>query len=138
MKSVDLNVLSRQEMTKNELKRLRDQGVVPAILYGHHMDKAVPLTFAVRDFSKLYSKHGKSVFLTLKSEDKNLNGKSALIKEVQKNTMTDVLTHVDLMEINQNEKIHVTVDFDFVGTPEAVKDKGAIVEIILRSLDIEC
>ena len=137
MKSIEIDVTARSEMTKNELSRFRKEGNVPAILYGKHIEKNIPLSFNSKIFSKILSTGGRSTILVFKSNDTKLNGTSALIKEVQRDAITDVFLNVDLIEIRKGEKISLSIPIDYVGIPEGAK-LGGVIDIQRRELKIEC
>ena len=137
MKSVEIQVFPRSSMTKNELGRFRAQGNVPAILYGKHIEKNITLAFASREFSKILSTSGKSSILVFKSDDAKLNGTSALVKEIQKDSITELLLNVDLIEIRKGEKLTVKVPIEFVGEPEGAK-MGGVIDVQRRELEIQC
>jgi large subunit ribosomal protein L25 len=137
MKSVEIDVTARSEMTKNELGRFRNEGNVPAILYGKHIEKNIPLSFNSKVFSKILSTGGRSTILVFKSSDTKLNGTSALIKEVQRDAITDMFLNVDLIEIRKGEKVTLSIPIEYVGTPEGAK-MGGVIDIQRRELKIEC
>lgn len=137
MKSVEINVKTRTEMTKNELGRFRGQGNIPAVLYGKHMEKNLNLALEVKEFAKLLSKHGRSSILIFKSDDTKLNGTSALIKEVQRDAVLDTFLNVDLVEIRKGEKITISIPIEFIGEPKGAKE-GGVVDIQRRELKVEC
>ena len=137
MKSVEIQVFPRSSMTKNELGRFRAQGNVPAILYGKHIEKNITLAFASREFSKILSTSGKSSILVFKSDDSKLNGTSALVKEIQKDSITELLLNVDLIEIRKGEKLIVKVPIEFLGEPEGAK-MGGVIDVQRRELEIQC
>ncbi len=137
MKSIEIEVTPRGEMTKNELGRFRNEGNVPAILYGKHIEKNIPLSFNAKIFSKILSTGGRSTILVFKSSDTKLNGTSALIKEVQRDAITDIFLNVDLVEIRKGEKITLSVPIVYVGEPAGAKE-GGVVDVQRRELKIEC
>lgn len=137
MKSIEINVNARVEMSKNELSRFRKDGKVPAILYGKHIEKNLPLSFEARNFNKILSTSGKSAILIFKSDDSKLNGTSALIKEVQRDALTDMLLNVDLVEIRKDEKISLSIPIEYFGEPAGAK-QGGVVDIQRREINIEC
>jgi large subunit ribosomal protein L25 len=137
MKSVEIEVFARTPMTKNELGRFRTEGNVPAILYGKHIDNNLPLSFNSTAFSKILSTYGKASILVFKSNDSKLNGTSALVKEIQKDSITSVFLNVDLVEIRKGEKITVKVPIEFVGEAAGAKS-GGVVDVQRRELEIEC
>ena len=137
MKSIEIDVAARSEMTKNELGRFRNEGNVPAILYGKHIEKNIPLCFNAKVFSKILSTGGRSTILVFKSTDAKLNGTSALIKEVQRDAITDVFLNVDLVEIRKGEKVTLSIPIEYIGVPEGAK-QGGVIDIQRREIKIEC
>ena len=137
MKSIEIEVTSRTEMTKNELSRFRNGGKVPAILYGKHIEKNIPLCFDSRTFSKILNTSGRSTILLFKSNEANLNGTSALIKDVQRDAVTDMFLNVDLVEIRKGEKLTISLPIEYLGEPVGFK-QGGVVDIQRRELKIEC
>ena len=137
MKSVEVKVTARSEMTKNELKRFRAHGNIPAILYCRHMKQNIPLSVELKEFTTLLNKYGKSSILIFKSDDAKINGTSALIKEIQKDPLSDTFLNVDLIEIRKDEKITVSVPIEFLGEPAGVK-QGGVVDVQRRELRVEC
>jgi large subunit ribosomal protein L25 len=137
MKNIAVNVNARQEMTKNELRRFRNEGYVPAILYGKHIKNSISVSLNARELLKIINSHGSSVILSFKSEDKKLDGTNAIIKSVQKDPVKETFLNVDLIEIRKDEKITINIPITYVGTPKGVKD-GGVVDIKKRNLEIEC
>lgn len=137
MKSVEIEVFSRTSMTKNELSRFRAQGNVPAVLYGKHIQENLMLSMSSLNFNKLLNRYGRSSILIFKSEDSKLNGTSALIKEVQRDSITDILLNIDLIEIRKDEKITVKVPVEFVGEAPGLKQGGTL-DIQRRQIELEC
>lgn len=138
MKTVELNVATRGAMTKNELSRFRAEGQVPAVLYGKHIETNFPITVEGRAFNKILNSIGRTVLLQFKSEEKELNGKAALIKEVQKKPTSEDLVHIDLIEVKEDEPIQVSIKLNLTGTPTGVKNKGGVLDVQRRAINIEC
>ncbi|MEI6092365.1 MAG: 50S ribosomal protein L25 [bacterium] len=137
MKSVEIEVFARSTMTKNELGRFRAQGNVPAILYGKHIENNIPLFFSANTFSKILNTSGKSSILIFKSNDSKLNGTSALVKDIQRDSITTNFLNVDLVEIRKGEKLTVRIPIDFVGEPAGLK-QGGVIDIQRRELEVQC
>ncbi len=137
MKSIEINVTPRAQMTKNELSRFRGEGNIPAILYGRGMEQNINLSLQVTEFAKLINKHGRSSVLVFKSQDSKLNGMSALIKEVQKDPITDVYLNVDLIAIRKGEKLTISLPIEFVGEPAGLK-QGGVIDVQRRQIKVEC
>src|SRR6266496_3495813 len=98
MERQELEVQVREEIGKGSLRSLRLDNRVPAIFYGPHVKTPVCVTVKWNDVKKVLQA-GRSVFITLKSADPELNGKTAVIKEEQVHPLSGKLVHVDLYEV---------------------------------------
>jgi large subunit ribosomal protein L25 len=125
----------RETFGKNASRRLRRNGMVPVILYGAK-EVNVPLILNKREiFQILRSEAGENtVFeVSFNSETKN-----AMIKELQKNPVTDEIIHADLIQIALDKVIRVSVPVVTVGDAIGVKTEGGFVDFITREIEIEC
>ena len=110
--------------------RLRQEGLVPANLYGHGQE-SVMLTVAndvVRTL--VYSGH--------KLVEINCDGKAetALVREVQWDSFSKFITHIDFVRIDVNERVHVVVPIQLRGTAPGLLT-GGVLEQPVHSLHIE-
>lgn len=110
--------------------RLRLEGLVPTNLYGHGQE-STPLSVSedvVRPL--IYSGH--------KLVEIHCDGKveTALVREVQWDSFSKVITHVDFMRIDVNERVHVVVPVQLRGVAPGVI-LGGILEQPVHSLHIE-
>lgn len=123
---------SRTELKKGVTKRLRREGKIPAIIYGH----AEPLPIAVdgREFEKKYHSLSESTIITI-----NVDGKSydVLIKDHQEEPLKGLITHLDFFEIERGKKLRTHVPLHTTGTARGVKE-GGILELGLHDVEIEC
>ncbi|MBN2364398.1 50S ribosomal protein L25 [candidate division WOR-3 bacterium] len=134
MHKISLEVEKREGLGKNSARATRNSGFIPGVIYGHkeenkhftvHRDKIVPVMRKLK---------GEPALIDLKfSGGENV---LAVIKEYQKDPMTDRLLHLDLQLVHANELLKVTVPVITQGTPEGVKT-GGILEIPMRELLIE-
>lgn len=129
----DTNVLQAEIRTRAgtaEARRLRRQGRLPAVLYGHNQ----PTVHLSLDLAQLKAvlQHGQRVV------DLNINGQmeKALIKEVQHGALGDRLMHVDLARIALHEKVRLQVPVELVGTPAG--GEGQVLDHVLHRVDVEC
>jgi len=125
-----LAVKVRKEQGKNQVKKLRREGLIPAVLYGHG-EAAVNLALTAEAVS-LALRHG-SKFVNL-TGDVN---ESALIRDLQWDTYGLEVLHVDFARVSQDERIHVKVACDLKGTAAGQKE-GGIVQHLVHELEIEC
>ncbi len=118
-------------------RQLRETGSLPAILYGPEI-KPMDLEVGARDLDKAYLEAGESTLLELEVEghkDKAL----VLIYDVQKDSVSSSITHVDFFQPNLKEKIEAHVPIIIENEAPAVKDLGGtliknIQEVKVRAL----
>lgn len=135
---MELEAIYRKELGKGPCKRLRRQGMVPAILYGGQ-EAPIPLAVRLLDLRKvLANPEVRSSLLTLviKGLGDGEVRKTALIKEVQRDTLKDVLLHVDFHSVELEEEIYVEVPIRIVGKPKGV-EKGGLLEVYLREVEVK-
>lgn len=127
---------SRDSRGKNEARRLRAKGSVPAVVYG---GSAEPASIAVspKDLTRiLNSKSGHNTIFNL-----SLAGSPstpAMIVDWQFDPIKDSLLHADLKRIDLTERMTVTVPVLTQGEPKGVKLQGGIYEVVTREVEIEC
>jgi large subunit ribosomal protein L25 len=133
--SLEINAQRREVFGKNAARRIRQEGMVPAILYGPKTD-AVALILAKKDiFSILKSESGENTLfkVTVDSEIRD-----AMIKDYQTDPVSDELIHVDLIQIVMDKAIQVAVPVALVGEAVGVKTEGGFVDFVSREIEIEC
>ncbi|MDH7513231.1 MAG: 50S ribosomal protein L25 [Clostridiales bacterium] len=125
----------REAFGKNASRRLRKQGLVPAILYGEGR-VGVPLILGKKDvFMILKSESGENTIFKVAFDSKT---QDAMIKELQTDSSTDEILHVDLIQISMDKAIRVEVPFLLQGEPIGVKTEGGFVDFMTREVEIEC
>lgn len=120
---------------KNEARRLRASGRVPAVVYGAKKP-TVAISVDPRQISRiLQSESGHNTIFDL-----HLNGEKArvMIVDWQYDPMKDTLLHIDLKRIAMDELIKVQVPIHLVGEAAGVKQQGGILDQVLREVEIEC
>ncbi|MGQ9818152.1 MAG: 50S ribosomal protein L25 [bacterium] len=119
---------------KGDVKRMRQEGKIPGILYGHK-EKTKRIFVLEKDFQKILNFLRKeTVILNLKLNDKNYN---CLIKSIQHNPINGKLLHIDFQHISKKEKIKITVPIHLFGEAPGVK-KGGILDQHLYEVAIRC
>lgn len=135
-KDITVAALSRDTRGKNEARRLRARGSMPAVLYGTGLD---PLAVAVSPKELtgiLNSKTGHNTIFNLNVAEKE--NVPVMIVDWQYDPIKDNLLHVDLKRIDLSKRISVKVPVVTLGDPKGVKLQGGIHEIITREIEIEC
>src|SRR2546429_2085319 len=122
--------------TKNDARRVRRSGKIPAVLYGAGKDVA-PLSVDPRQVLRiLHSASGHNTIFEL-----SLNGgerTKAMIVDWQFEPIKGKLLHIDLKRIAMDKALKVSVPIFLKGEAEGVKTQGGILEQILREVEIEC
>lgn len=138
MKTVELKVIHRETLGKGYAKRIRKEGRIPAILYGHQL-QPITLELDQKSFQKvLKTGAGSNVILSLKiSGLKKDNEHTAIIKDIQQDPVDDAFTHVDFNAISLTEKIRVNVPVHVKGEAPGVKE-GGVLEHVHREVEVEC
>lgn len=125
----------REMTTKGKLKEFRKKGYIPAVAYG---GKNKPIHLFVRfktinDLIKQTSIEG-TVF-KLKLQDREY---PVIIKEIQKDPITDYPIHIDFQIISLKEKVEVRVPIHIVGEEVALKQTGGLIDYPVREVRIKC
>ena len=125
----------RDTRGKNEAKRLRVTGKVPATLYG---GKGGPLSLAVNTkqlTAILRSESGHNTIFEV-----NFAGKQepAIVKDWQVDPVSGNLLHVDLLRVAMDVRMKVKVPVHTFGEPSGVKVQGGVFEVVTREVEVEC
>ncbi|HEY7307457.1 MAG TPA: 50S ribosomal protein L25 [Bryobacteraceae bacterium] len=135
-KDITVAAESRDSRGKNEARRLRASGSMPAVLYGG-TGEATPLAVNPKELTRiLNSKTGHNTIFNL-----NVTGREnapVMIIDWQYDPIKDSLLHVDLKRIDLSQRITVKVPVVTQGDPKGVKIQGGIHEIVTREVEIEC
>jgi large subunit ribosomal protein L25 len=128
--SDSVEVKLRQATGSRESRRLRRQGLVPAVLYGHG-EKCVDLV-ATREAVQAAVRHGSRI-VELKGAVKT----GALIRELQWDTFGVEPIHIDFLRVSATDRVKVKVPVDLKGECPGQR-AGGIVNLILHEIELEC
>lgn len=137
MAEVTLEVARREKSGKGVARKLRQQGKVPAVVYGGHKEP-VAIEVDRKAITDLIQKsdHGvRSIFL-LKMAGTDQQ-RHAMIKDIQINPLTRKMEHVDFVRVLMDEVVRVTVPVHVTGSAAGVKT-GGLLDTQVRELHIEC
>ena len=132
MEKVTISAATREGIgVKGALSKIRAEKNIPAVVYGGHKEP-VSVTVAVRDLEKIV-KAGKNTLVEI-----NLNGANelALVKEVQYHAVTDRPIHADFQRVSMKDKMDVVVPIRLEGTSPDIAQYGALVEHIMREIEV--
>ena len=133
MANVNLSALPREGSGKGVARKLRVEGRVPGILYGFGTE---PQSVSVDNTAlrkALSTPAGIRAILQLKIEgvDKPF---AVLVKDLQRHPVSRKITHVDLLSIDLDQPVEVSVPINAIGTPVGVKSQGGNLEWQRREL----
>ena len=139
MEEMSLVAHRREEKGKEKARKLRHQGLLPAVVYGHR-EETIPITLDPKEFSKiLRSGSGERTLINLTIE--GLEGgpitKTVILKEKQLDPVKRTMLHVDLYTVAMDEKIHVDIPVHLTGKSHGV-ELGGVLEQVLREIEVEC
>jgi large subunit ribosomal protein L25 len=135
-----LEARPRESFGKNEARRTRRDGQVPAVVYGSAAEgeraTATPIAVEPKALLRiLHSESGANTLISLK-----LGGADAkvLVKEYQLDPVTHQILHADFYRVAMDRVIRVTIPIAVKGEPKGVKQQGGILEFVRREIEIEC
>lgn len=124
-----------REAKKEKPNKLRKEGLVPAVVYGHDFANQ-PIKVSARDFDKVLAQAGETHLVDL-----SIDGKAQLkviIYDVAREQVKGRVQHVDFLKVNMKEKLTVEIPLHFVGESKAVRDLGAVINRARDHVEVEC
>ena len=117
-----------------QVKALRRQGGLPAVIYGHHFDP-LSITLDAKEASRVLAGITSSQLLTI-----NVGGDphSALVREKQRHPVRGNLIHVDFLAVSMTEKLRAMVIIDTEGDAPAVRDFDGLIVTGVEEIEVEC
>ncbi|MCM3879480.1 MAG: 50S ribosomal protein L25 [Vicinamibacterales bacterium] len=131
-----LEAVERTSRGKNENRRLRVTGRIPAVVYGEK-EGGVAIAVDPKSLTKiLQTELGANTLIALKLP----GGGDArvLVKEYQYDPVTHKLLHADFYKVAMDKLIRVTVTVVPRGEPKGVKQQGGVLDIVHRQIELEC
>src|SRR5215472_358380 len=133
-----LKAESRGGRGKNEARRLRASGKIPAVVYGTEKNKALEIAVDPRTLLRiLHSESGVNTLIGLEGAGLATGGK-VLVKEYQLDPIDHKLLHADFYAVAMDKAIEVTVPIVIKGEPKGVKQQGGVVDFVNREIEVEC
>lgn len=128
---IKLAATSRTEFGKGAARRLRRDGLVPAVMYGHSAD---PVHLALPGHDTLLALRTANALLSIKI-DGGKKDQLALPRQVQRDPIKGSLIHVDLLVVKRGEKVIVEVPLVVIGEENLAE---GIVMADMMSIELEC
>lgn len=131
---IDLPATTFETEKKGDIKRLRREGKIPAVLYGHK-EKTKRIYVDHKEFKQVLDTLKKeTVIVNLKIGSKSYE---CIIKSLQQNPLNEELMHIDFQHIHKKEKVRATVPIHAIGEAPGV-EKGGILDIHLHEVVVRC
>jgi len=125
-----INVKKRSERGKRRIRRLRQSGQIPAILYGHG-EEVISLSVPAEEMAAAIRRGSKIVDLRGAVKDK------VLIREVQWDPFGIDVLHADFTRVSASEQVQVTVRLELRGEAPGVKE-GGVLEHLVHEIELKC
>ena len=138
MEKISLTVNLREKTGKEWAKKIRRQGLIPGIVYGRDIDNT-SVEVPVASMKILRAMHfSESTIIEMElTGPKKKEAHSVMIKDIQFDPLSEEPIHLDFLKVSLDEVIGVNVPLIFKGEPKGVKEAGAVVEQIIRELEVE-
>jgi len=115
----------RDDAGKGSARRLRAQGLVPAVVYGRHLDTPVHIAVDPIEVKKaIATPHKFNTLLSLKLDGQP--ERMVLLKDYQQDPVSREMLHADFIDVHENEQIKVNVPVVLTGKPVGVTEGGIL------------
>lgn len=131
METVVMQLQDRQGTGSRQARRLRKQGLVPAVLYGHK-EATESVALKLEDLDRAIRQGARVVDL-----DRGGKKEKALIKDLQWDALGMDILHVDFARVSADERIELEVKLELRGTAPGLAADGVLVQP-LHALTVEC
>ncbi len=133
---MNLRVQKRDKTGKGVARRLRAEGIVPAVFYGSK-GESIPVQVSEKELSKVFSQVGRTTVFNVEIEDAAgaVNVCPALIWDVDYYPVKKSMQHVDFFGVDLDKELKITVPLEFIGTAKGTKLGGKL-EIYREKIQI--
>lgn len=121
-----------REVKGNSLRKLRKNGVVPAVIYSKSLEPIL-LQMPFSDFLKTYKSAGKTQVIDMKVEGKKI---PCIIHDIDVHPVKGIPRHVDFLAVNLKEKVTTDVPIVLIGDAPAVKEQGGVLVTPIDTLEV--
>ncbi len=132
MEQKTLSAESRVKLGKGESGRLRRQGRIPAVVYGHQEPLAVSVD--AHEFDTKFHHISESTIIHLQVAGQE---REVLIRDFQEDAVGRHITHIDFYEVDKNRVLRTHVRVELTGAPVGVKE-GGLLEHFVHEVEVEC
>jgi large subunit ribosomal protein L25 len=137
MKTIELHVERRSTIGKNEARRDRAKGKIPAVVYGARKP-TVPISVDRKALTDAFRGGGGENAIFLLKLAGTEHARHVMIKQLQQDPVSRKPLHIDFVRIEMTTKIRVKVSIEIIGVAVGVKTEGGILDIVTREVEVEC
>jgi len=130
--TITLDAEKRERVGTNNVESLRDQGILPGVLYGNDQE-SIPVQLEYRELEKAIQQSGR--IYSLKFDG---NNQTVKIQELQWDHLGEDVLHVDFERVDTDEPVRLRVPITTVGTSTIIEGRGAYMQRHLPSIEISC
>lgn len=127
-----LSASVRTKLGTRYAKRVREEGQIPVVLYGHGQE---PVHLAMDQKPLLHAVHHHTHLIEV---DIDGTKEAALIKDIQWDHLSRYLVHADLTRVDRSERVEVEVEIEFTGDPKVLQKAGVVMDHPLQTLTVAC
>ena len=136
MEEIRLKAENRVQGGKNVARRLRKEGVIPAVLYGKDVEP-LSLGISAREWKLLQSRVKSNTIIKMElTRNDKAEERPVMLKDIQRAILTDAVVHIDFLQVSMERSVQVEVPIHLVGEPVGLV-KGGVIEQHLRSIMVE-
>lgn len=135
MEAPVLRAQRRSQAGKGVARKIRGQGLIPAVLYGG--GENIPLVLRPRDLLKILAA-GENTIFQLELDGDGMAERNAIVRDLQRDPVSEAPLHADLYRISMDVEITVSVPIVLEGISREVSDVGGVINPLLHELEIQC
>ncbi|QGG54193.1 50S ribosomal protein L25 [Paenibacillus sp. B01] len=132
--AITMQAEARSNASKGSLRKLRQEGRVPAVVYGKKLESSSVISLEEKAVLHLLRSQPNAIIeLSIPEAGKQ----PVMITDVQRDALSRRLIHVDLHQINMNEEIKASVRVDLTGDSTGVRE-GGVLSVTLHEVEVQC
>jgi large subunit ribosomal protein L25 len=135
MEAPVLRVIRRSRSGKGVARKIRAEGMIPAVFYGG--GENIALSLQPQDLLKILSS-GENTIFHLEIDGDVGQERQAIVRDLQRHPLKETLLHADLYRISMDVEITVSVTIVLQGMSREVSDVGGMINQLLHEVEIQC
>ncbi|BBH23348.1 50S ribosomal protein L25 [Paenibacillus baekrokdamisoli] len=120
--------------TRGELKKMRQRGIIPGVVYGTKLNNPVNISVNEKELMALLRSHPHAL---LDMDVPGVGKQPVMMTEVQRDSLSRSVLHIDFHQINMNEAVKTSVRIEMTGDSQGVRE-GGILQAMLHEIEVLC